>query len=202
MLTKNLILNWTARMGFPLKVTSTALQLNSILSNYFNSNDFVNSLATFDKSCFKAQLSIFLACKFEDIHGFLDRIMNNIEDFSKRKYLSKIVELEVEIFEFLDFNFDFVNLYQSALAIKLLIESKTPEKSVQWEYVLLNLNKVLCVADLTSNLMEIVLASFDLEIISDLQLNFDKNLVNEYKIKSEKIRFLSDYEIEQTQINK
>lgn len=103
--------------------------------------------------------------------------MHDIEEFANRNYLNKIAEVEVGMLEFLNFNFDFINLYQSALAVKLLIAKENIIKSIQRDYTRLRLNKVLCIVDLTNNLMEAVPAAFDEEDLSDLKINFNRDSI-------------------------
>lgn len=196
MYTQNLILNWTTRMNFPLKVRSTALQINSRLSDYFKNSPYVATLSPFKACCFKSQACIFFACKFEDIHGYLDRIAHKIGDFSGLHYLKQVLEIEVEVFRLLEFDFNYVNLYQSMLAVKFLIEKDKPDESIQWEYLAVRLNKVLCVADLRGNLMEAVLAVFDKEAIEGVELKYNKDIVDQIREKSETVDFILDQEIQ------
>ncbi|ELA42003.1 uncharacterized protein VICG_01020 [Vittaforma corneae ATCC 50505] len=197
MLTQNLILNWTTRMNFPLKVRSTSLQLNCRLQEYFKNNEFVNALSLFDACCFKSQTCIFLACKFEDIHGYLNRIIHKVGEFSNRFYLDRILEFEAEILEFLKFDFNCVNLYQSALAVKFLVEKQNPNTGIQWEYILLRLNKIFCIVDLTQYLMEAVLAAFEQDSIICLGLKYNKKIMAEIKAKSKNVDFILDQEIQE-----
>ncbi|KAM0680395.1 hypothetical protein GINT2_001454 [Glugoides intestinalis] len=199
MLTQNLIFNWTSRMNFPLKVKSTALQLNTKLQSYFKTNSKMKELDHFSAKCFKSQACIFLACKIEDIHGYLDKIMQRIEEFSQKRFLDYIVEIEPDLIEFLQFDFDFVNLYQSALTVKFLAEAKKPENRIQWGNTVTNLNKALCGVDLNGNLIEVVLSAFEPNNITDLGLVFDKELVNKIRRETRPIMFLSEQEIEKAE---
>lgn len=192
--TQNLIMNWAAEMCFPPEVLSTAQQINSRLRSYFDSSPYVCTLKYFEACCFKAQTCLFLACKFEDIHGHLTEIMTRIEDFTELRYLAKIQELEVEIFEFLGFNFNFVNLYFSALAVKLLIEQRL-NIPVQWDSVSKSLGQAICIADLNRNLMEVVLSSFDEELIVSLPLKYSLDVVQGIKSQVQNFKLLSDWDV-------
>lgn len=195
MYTQNFILNWTTRMNFPLKVRSTALQINSRLADYFKTSSHFITLSPFDACCFKSQACIFFACKFEDIHGYLDRITHKIGDFIGVQYLPKILEIEVEVFRYLDFEFNFPNLYQSMLAMKFKIEKSKPHESIQWQYLMMRLNKVLCVADLRVNLLEAVLAVFDKEALEGHELEYSEEIVDELRRRGEKTELILDQEI-------
>lgn len=184
-------------MHFPWKVRSTALQINSRLQKYFRTNTFISKCSPFEARCFEAQTCIFLACKFEDIHGHLQKIMHKVEAFSNNAYLSVILELEPEIFEFLDFDFNFANLYQSAFAVKLLMDEKDPNRILQWEYLTLQLNKVFSIANLADNLIEAVLAAFEANTTSDLNLNYNDKLVDEIRLASASVDFYLDQEIQE-----
>lgn len=122
--------------------------------------------------------------------------MQKIEEFSQKHFLDYIIEIEPELIEFLQFEFDFVNLYQSALTVKFLAEAKKPESKIQWEYTITNLNKALCTTDLNGSLIEVVLSAFEPDNITDLGLIFDKELVNKIRTETRPIMFLSEQEIE------
>lgn len=189
MLTKNLILNWTYKIKLPLKVRSTAFQLYDRLNEYFKNMDFVQG---FEKSCFKAKVCIFLGCKFEDIHGHLDKIMEHTENISSDVHMPKILEIEDQIIEYLNFEFDFPNLYQSALALHLLTVEKT---KIQWEYTLEFLNKALIYSNLNENRLEVVLSALPKDSYLNLDLKYNYELINQLKRLSSDIKYLSDKEI-------
>lgn len=188
-LTKNLVLNWTYRIGLPLKVRSTAFQLCDRLEGFFGSLEKMDS---FELSCFKAKSCIFLGCKFEDIHGHLDKIMEQIEVKSGLMQMPRILELETQMIEFIGFEFSYTDLYQSALAVQLLLEEAI---QVPWETTVECLNKALLTTNLQNSLMEVVLSSFPTGIYSKLNLIHRDEVINEIKNNSSGVTYLTDKEI-------
>lgn len=201
-LTKNLILNWTYKMKFPLKVRSTAFQLCDILQPFFTANqEFSNC---FEQACFIAKSCIFLACKFEDIHGHLNKIMEQIEIKSSFTQMPKILENEIKMIEFLDFNFSYPDLYQAAVAVHLLLSTQSvnenDNKSVRravipWEITVENLNRALMKFDIPKKTLELVMSAFPRDLKIDL--NYEIDISNMIREKSLDVIYLGDNEIKE-----
>ena len=189
MLTKNLILNWTHKIKLPLKVRSTAFQLCDKLDGFFKT---IDHLQGFEAKLFKAKVCIFLGCKFEDIHGHLNKMMEQLEIITSTVHLPNILELEAQIIEYLNFQFDFPNLYQSTLAVHLLVSEST---KIPWETTIECLNKALLSSNLETNLMEVVLSSFPDDSYIHLDLKYNNDIINEIKKRAVDIKYLSDREI-------
>lgn len=204
MLVQNLILNKVRRLNLPLRVRSTAAQLSRKLSPYFANNPYTWNLGDYHRLELVSHICIFLACKFEDIHGHLDKIIGRMENSD----LEKIMLFEVEIFEFLDFRFSFVNIYQCALAFKYMLEKHREHSSHQgldWEDVVGSVNQVLC-TDIEehqcSGIQELALSAFDCtkeevdRIKADLKsLDISYKNVERFRTESRKVKLLRDEDI-------
>lgn len=178
MLVQNLILNQTQKLGLPLRVRSTAAQLSWKLTPYFASKAQVLELGDYQRVELISHICIFLACKFEDIHGHLDQIVRDMENSD----LERIMMLETEILEFLDFRFSFVNVYQCALAFKYMLE-KYRQIKIDWESVVEGVNRALCV-DTTGcqcGIQELSLSVFDCTEEEVDQIRAELNSKKEYK---------------------
>lgn len=152
----NLILSKTRSLKFPLKVPSTAIQLNLKLAPFFVSSFSVQYLLPFDQCDLISNVCIFLACKFNDIHGFLNRIIESIPNAD----LQKILDLEISIIEFLDFGFSFTNIYFKALGVKLLLD---PTSKLEWNKIVENIDRSF-VCDYRNEItLENIIASIETE---------------------------------------
>jgi len=207
MIAKNLVLNKARRLKLPLRPISTALQLIDRLSPFFDKHPSLQDSDAFRKSDLISNICLFLGCKFEDVHGHLDKIISSIPNAD----LDKILPFEVEIYEFLNFDFSFFNIYQFALAVKLQIETDeraaamADESKIDWNLIVCSLNKAMLLEfPKVENyrVYEIILGSFPLDIQtfrSFLPLlkneSFDYEKIRKVHNSIKDVKILSDEEI-------
>lgn len=201
MLVQNLIINITRKLGLPLRVRSTAAQLSQRLAPYFAGSPHVQGLGHYQGLELASHVCIFLACKFEDIHGHLDKIVGRMENSD----LEKIKQLETEILEFLDFRFSFVNVYQCALAFKYMLEKYRGRQELEWESIVEGINRVLCIdieESQRSRVQELSLSAFDCSeeevgrIKADVEsLDISHKNIERLRKESRSMRLLMDNDI-------
>lgn len=126
--TQRMLLLLVNKLALPVSVGSTSIILFSIIRGKF-------PLSNRDL----AHLCIFLGCKFNDIHGHLDRIMAQAFEISQEmdsstndNQLEDIVSYEIQVLEFLDFNFELPNIYLKAQAIRLILDEQHIQINSEW----------------------------------------------------------------------
>lgn len=193
----NMIIAKTKHLNLPLKVTSTAFQLNLKLKNYFENKSNCLKMNLFEQFDLFSNICIFLGCKFEEIHGYLDKIIEKIPNSN----LNQILELEIEILEYLDFEFVFTNIFNKALGFKFIYEKY---ENKEFSKIIENILKLFCYEkgeDFTN--LEKIVAAFECdnekfkEVLNIAGIN-EFNFINiENLSKSlENIKILHPHDIE------
>lgn len=134
-----ILLYLVKKLSLPLNVQSTALVLSGIFGSHFR-------YAPSDLSI----LCLFLACKFEDIHGTLERLMLMSLELlrelpaadSSIGTLDCIVRQEAPLLEYLDFDFVFPSLYTKAKAMEMLCREAGLEPD--WRAACHNIDALMC----------------------------------------------------------
>lgn len=139
----------TKKLKLPLGVRSASILLYSKIKDKLNIDNQT-----------MLYLCLFLGCKFEDIHGNLEKIMKYSGCFE----LNGIIELEMKVFEIIDFNFDFPNIYFKAFGMRSIIESSGEVEVIDWERISKNLDRLLCLDISKYNINDIAYASLELDI--------------------------------------
>lgn len=120
-------------LKLPIHLHSTASILYSVLKSKFDLQE--------KDLCI---LSLFIACKIEDIHGFLNKITENALKVLFKEDEEKIdcLKYENEALNYLNFEFDFVNIYKNAFAMSLLANEH--DINVSWNDCIIKIKKCLC----------------------------------------------------------
>lgn len=197
----NMIINKTKYLNLPLKVASTAFQVGYKLMDYFKNNENLKNLTAIEKYDLISNTCIFISCKFEDIHGYLDKIVERIPDAN----VNDILQAEVDILKFLNFEFYYTNVFYKALGFKYVLDKYD---KLDYNRILDNILKLFCSLDTEEyTLLEIVIAAVDsndeniISCLNDLQIiNFDMNkrielrrLLNDARIyKHDEIKSILD----------
>ncbi len=133
LITQSFILHFCNTYKLPLGVKSTALQLYSKIKDRVDTN-----VHNFNYFC------IFLAVKIE---GIQENFIKKFEQFYDRNLNSKtLFKIEDEVFELLEFDLDFINLYSAMYAVKInyINNEGNVEYLNDWNTAVINLDKLLC----------------------------------------------------------
>ncbi|KAI4292782.1 hypothetical protein PAPHI01_2056 [Pancytospora philotis] len=141
---QEMILGAVAAYKLPFAVRSTALLLYHRLRAYAVPNSATDCK---DSSFAPARhqlgiLCLFLACKFEDVHGYLDRLLMSLgypEDGFKQ-----LMDWEMRAFEILGFNFSYPNVYMKMQALRFLCEERGAALEPSWDDECARADKLLC----------------------------------------------------------
>lgn len=98
-------------------------------------------------------LSLFCACKIEDIHGYLNKIIENASNILTKERnvninITKLITHENKIMDYLNFDFDLPNIYRNAfgmivMANELNIPTANLEECAKTIELCLSQNEVL-----------------------------------------------------------
>lgn len=130
-----MLVELTRKLNLPLAVRCTSILLY---------NRIRDKLALGDQQL--AHLSLFMGCKFEDVHGHLERLLASAG--CRGGDIERLVESEIAAFEHIGFDFSYPNLYVKAQGLRLLLSERGATVSSTWEDDCAAIDRALCSEEL------------------------------------------------------
>lgn len=121
----------TKKFNLPLAVRCTSILLY---------NRIKNRLALSQQQF--AHLSLFIGCKFEDVHAYLERLL--VGAGCEKEGIEGLVEHEIAVFEHIGFDFSYPNLYVKAQGLRLLLNEREAPIRSTWEEDCAAVDRALC----------------------------------------------------------
>ncbi|KAI5148079.1 hypothetical protein ENBRE01_0093 [Enteropsectra breve] len=164
---KQEILKMAKHHRFPLGVRGTALLLYNRLCRAISSGNLM-------------YLCLFLGCKIEDVHGFLEKTFSQYKDFN----FEEIKKMEIEALEILDFELDFPQPYAQVVYImNYKIQHNRHKNHIEHKEMmnaaLANLDTLLCTNFDDKHLLELSMAACGVSELSGF--SYDENVVEKYR---------------------